>query len=107
MAPEILIATRSHDKAAEIVELVRAQIGGDGFVKTFEDLNVGDKVRINNGRFQNFYGVFERGIPDSDRVRILLDTVSFQAHIVVDRALVTKVSHEKRISSQPSFATAL
>jgi hypothetical protein len=31
-------------------------------------------------------------MPDSDRVRILLNTLNFQAHIVVDRALVNKVS---------------
>ena len=36
-------------------------------------------------------GVFDREMPDSDRVRILLNTVSFQAHIVVDRAVVKKV----------------
>lgn len=84
----------------EIVELVRAQMGSDGFVKTLDDLKAGDEVRINNGRFQDFRGAFERGMPDSSRVRILLNTVSFQAHIVVDRALVTKVSHEN------SFAAA-
>jgi hypothetical protein len=36
-------------------------------------------------------------MPDSDRVRILLNTLNFQAHIVVDRALVNKVSPEKRL----------
>jgi transcriptional antiterminator RfaH len=89
--------------ADEIIELVRMQIGGDGFVKTFDELKPGDEVIINNGRFQNFCGVFERGIPDSDRVRILLNTVSFQAHIVVDRSLVNKVS-DKRVAAQHSFA---
>lgn len=90
----------------EIIELVRAQIGKDGFVKTLDDLKAGDEVRINNGRFNGLRGAFERGVPDSDRVRILLNTVSFQAHIVVDRALVTKVSPEKRLPSQPNLATA-
>jgi transcriptional antiterminator RfaH len=80
----------------EIIELMRSQIGGDGFVKTLEELKAGDEVVINNGRFQDFCGVFERDIPDSDRVRILLNTVSFQAHIVVDRAFVAKVSAEKQ-----------
>jgi len=93
----------------EIIELVRAQIGKDGFVKTLDDLKAGDEVRINNGRFNGIRGAFERGVPDSDRVRILLNTVNFQAHIVVDRALVTKVtkvSHEKQLPSQHKFATA-
>jgi transcriptional antiterminator RfaH len=91
----------------EIIEMVRAQMGSDGFVKTFDDdLKAGDEVTINHGRFNGFRGAFERGIPDSDRVRILLNTVSFQAHIVVDRALVTKVSQEKALPPQQRHATA-
>jgi len=85
----------------EIIDLVRSRIGGDGFMKEFEELRAGDEVVINDGRFQDFYGVFEREMPDSDRVRILLNTVNFQAHIVVDRALVNKVSLEKRSPAQP------
>jgi len=91
----------------EIVELVKSQIGGDGFVKTFDDFKAGDEVVINHGRFQNFCGVFEREIPDSDRVRILLNTVSFQAHVVVDRALVSKASTIRRLPAQNKFATTL
>lgn len=87
----------------EIIELVRFQIGGDGFVRTMVELKPGDEVIINNGRFQNFRGVFEQGMPDSDRVRILLNTVSFQAHVVVDRAVVEKVT-DTRVPVQPSFA---
>ena len=76
----------------EIIDLVRSKMGGDGFVKNFEQLQAGDEVVINDGRFQNFYGVFEREMSDSDRVSILLNTVNFQAHIVVDRAMVKKAS---------------
>ena len=90
----------------EIVELLRLQMESDGCVKTFDDLKTGDEVIIKSGRFQDFCGVFERGMPDSDRVRILLNTVSFQPHIVVDRAFVKKVSQEKQLPSQQIFATA-
>lgn len=80
----------------EIIELIRSRVGSDGFVKTTEDLKPGDVVVIKDGRFKNLCGVFERGMPDADRVRILLNTVSFQAHVVVNRAVVTKVSHDER-----------
>ena len=73
-------------------------------MKEIEQLRAGDEVVINDGRFQNFGGVFEREMPDSDRVRILLNTVSFQPHIVVDRALVNKVSPEKRSPAQSNVA---
>jgi transcriptional antiterminator RfaH len=83
----------------EIIEMVRSKIGEDGFVKEFEPLQAGDQVVINDGRFQNFHGVFERELPDSDRVRILGNTVNFQAHIVVDRILVKKISPEIPVST--------
>ena len=74
----------------EIVQLLQSQIAEDGFVKTLDKLEPGDEVIIKHGRFQNFCGVFEGGISDSDRVRILLNAVSYQAHVVVDRALVAR-----------------
>jgi transcriptional antiterminator RfaH len=78
----------------EIIDLVRSRIGEDGFVKPLEELKAGDEVIINEGRFKNFCGVFEREMQDTDRVRILLNTVSFQAHVVVAKSLVHKFSAE-------------
>ena len=80
----------------EIIELIRSRMGDDGFVKTTEELKPGDAIVIKDGRFKNLCGVFERAMPDADRVRILLNTVSFQAHVVVNRALVSKVSQDER-----------
>jgi transcriptional antiterminator RfaH len=80
----------------EIIELIRSRLGSDGFVKTMEDLQPGDSVVIKEGRFKDLCGVFERTMPDADRVRILLNAVNFQAHVVVNRALVTKVSPDER-----------
>jgi transcriptional antiterminator RfaH len=76
----------------EIIELLRSRIGTDGFVTTNRDLKVGDRVVIREGRFRDLYGVFEQELPDADRVRILLSTIGFQAHVVVNRAVVDKVS---------------
>jgi transcriptional antiterminator RfaH len=79
-----------------IIELIRARVDDDGFVKTEDAFKRGDEVRISDGRFRNLYGVFEHDMPDADRVQILLNTVSYQAHVVVDRALLNKVTHEDR-----------
>jgi transcription antitermination factor NusG len=79
----------------EIIDLIRSRTGPDGFVRTLEELEkleAGDQVVIKDGRFKGFYGVFDRKIQDSERVRILLNTVNFQAHVVVDRELVHKVA---------------
>ena len=87
----------------EIIELVRSRMGDDGFMKD-EQLQAGDEVVIKDGRFQDFCGVFERDMEDGDRVRILLNTVTFQAHVVVDRAAVNKVSLDKRPPAQSHLA---
>lgn len=79
----------------EIIELIRSRVDRDGFVKNLDELKAGDEVRISDGRFQNLCGVFEREMPDSDRVSVLLNAVSFQAHVVVDRGLLSKVTHEE------------
>ena len=76
----------------EIINLIQSRIGGDGFVKTLEELKAGDEVIIKEGRFKDFCGVFECQMQDTDRVRILLNTVNFQAHVVVERDLVRKYS---------------
>jgi len=78
----------------EIIGLVRSRLGNDGLVKTTDDFNAGDEVIIKEGRFKNLCGVFEREMSDTDRVQVLLNAVSFQAHMVVDRSLLTRVTHE-------------
>jgi len=82
----------------EIVTLVRSRIGNDGFVKTMQDLKAGDEVVITEGRFQKLRGIFERELPDTKRVRILLKAIGFQGHVVVNRSLVSKVPREDRAS---------
>ena len=74
----------------EIIELIRSRIGTDGLVKTHDELKTGDVVVIKDPRFKDLCGVFDRELQDSERVRILLNTVNFQAHVVVDREVVHK-----------------
>ena len=88
----------------QIIELVRSRMASDGFVKLGEDLKAGDRVVINDGRFQNLGGVFEREMQDADRVQILLNAVNFQGHIVVSRALVSKVPPPEGTSRQRRVA---
>lgn len=88
----------------EIVDLIRSRVGPDGFVNMQEELKTGDQVIIKEGKFRHFSGVFERKLEDTDRVRILLNTVSFQAHVVVDRAQVNRVLLGKVSTAQASIA---
>lgn len=74
-----------------IIELIRAAQQDDGYIQLGAKLKAGDKVVIKNGPFKNFQGIFERRMNDSERVMILLDTISFQGHISIDRELVEKI----------------
>jgi transcriptional antiterminator RfaH len=75
----------------EVLAIMRTRVGDDGFVKIGEKLKPGDHVMINAGAFENLVGVFEREMAGAERVRILLNTVSYQSHITIDRVLVKKL----------------
>jgi transcriptional antiterminator RfaH len=74
----------------EIIALIKSNIKGDGFVRIGEEIRPGDRVIVKNGPLKNFAGVFEREMKDTDRIRILLETVSYQAHVEIERDMVKK-----------------
>jgi transcription elongation factor/antiterminator RfaH len=76
----------------EIIAMIRSRIGGDGFAMIDEDLKPGDKVIIRDGPLRTFAGIFEREMKSADRVRILILTVSYQAHVEIERDMVKKIS---------------
>ena len=75
-----------------LITLIQANIGKDGFVKIDEDLRPGDHVIVKDGLLKNFVGVFVREMKGTDRVKILLQTVSYQAHIEIERDTVRRIS---------------
>ena len=76
----------------EIISIIRLRMGKDGFVKIGDPLYPGDQVVVKNSPLGNYVGIFEREVKDSDRVMILLQTVSAQVHICVGREFVKKAS---------------
>ena len=69
----------------QVIEIIKAQTDGDSIVKLGDGFKVGSKVVICEGPLKGLTGIFERNMKDSDRVMILLNTVSYQSHIVVER----------------------
>jgi transcriptional antiterminator RfaH len=67
----------------EVIEVLRAQVGADGYVKLCDEFKRGDELVITSGLLKNFRGVFERHARDSERVLLLLDTVNFQGRLSV------------------------
>jgi transcription elongation factor/antiterminator RfaH len=79
--------------AEEIIMLIQSNIKKeDGFVRIDEEIRPGDRVLVKDGPLKNFAGIFEREMKDTDRIRILLESVRYQAHIEIERDMVKKVS---------------
>lgn len=76
----------------EVISLIQSRIDQDGYVQLNEDLKRGDKVTIKEGSFQGLHGIFDQKTKDSDRVRIFLTSVTYQASISVVEGWVQKVS---------------
>ncbi len=55
------------------------------------ELKPGDKVLLKEGPFQGLMGIFKREMKGSERVIILLSTLQYQASLVADKAVLTKV----------------
>lgn len=78
----------------DVINLLKAKVDGDGFIcrDSDQELEPGDRVRINFGPFKSLVGIFKRKTKDKDRVRILLDAMNCQSHLLVDREIVERVN---------------
>ena len=74
--------------AEEVIMLIRSNIKEDGFVRIDEEIKPGDRVMVKDGPLKNLAGIFEREMKDTDRIRILLESVSYQAHIEIEKDMV-------------------
>jgi transcriptional antiterminator RfaH len=73
-----------------VIDLLRAQVGADGFVRMEDEFKPGDKVRVTSGPFQSLGGIFMRKLNGADRVKILLNAMQFQGHLLIDKQFLQK-----------------
>jgi transcriptional antiterminator RfaH len=79
--------------SAELIAEIYARIDENGVVmRNTIVLNPGDHVVIRSGFLRNFVGVFERDLSGSERVQILLHTVSYSPHVEISRSEVAKLA---------------
>ena len=71
-----------------VIEIIASQIDATGFVKIGADLETGARVLIQAGPFKGLTGIFEREASAADRIKVLLDCISFEARVEVDRNYV-------------------
>ena len=76
----------------QLLNAIKARVDGEGYVRLGEELQAGDEVTIKSGLLRNFSGVFERYMKEGDRVMILLEAVSYQAHLVIERQMIERLA---------------
>ena len=76
----------------EVIDLIKERVDEDGFIRLGEELQYGDKVTIKFGPLKNLVGIFQKRIKETERVKILLDAVSYQSHVLIDREMIARIN---------------
>jgi transcription antitermination factor NusG len=82
------IARTLHD----VIAIFKSRMDKDGFLNISEPVKPGDQIRIKGGPWQELVGVVERDLTASERVVVLLTTISYQGRLAIDKELVEKIS---------------
>ncbi len=78
-----------YEVAPSIIEYLMAVADDSGvIVNTPSNLSPGDEVVIKEGPLKGIAGILHREIKSSERVVILLKTISYQARLVIDPLLI-------------------
>ena len=75
-----------------VIEEIKSRSNGSGFVKAKYDFNPNDKVRIKSGPLRDFRGIFEKWVPEKERVRILLNLIGYQPSVEIHCSMVEKLA---------------
>jgi transcriptional antiterminator RfaH len=75
-----------------VIEIITSQVDREGFVDIGEALKPGTQVLVQAGPFRGLTGIFEQQASAARRIKILLDSVYYQAHLEIDKLLVRPVT---------------
>lgn len=76
----------------EVVEIIRERTDGHGIVRLKYHLQANDVIRIKTGPLKDLLGIFERWMPDGERVRILLNLMGYQPVVEIHYSMIEKVA---------------
>lgn len=76
----------------EIIEFIKSQLGPDGFVNLCEEFKPNERVIIKGGPLKNLEGIFLQQVNEGERVAILLDAVSYQGRLIIEREYVQRLA---------------
>jgi len=76
----------------EVVEIIRERTDTWGVVRLKSQFQANDVIRIKTGPLKDLLGIFERWMPDGERVRILLSLMSYQPVVEMHYSMIEKVA---------------
>jgi transcription antitermination factor NusG len=74
------------------VELIKARTDTSGVVRKCHSFTANDVIRIKTGPLRDLLGIFEKWMPDHERVRVLLNLIGYQPTIELHCSMVEKVA---------------
>jgi len=75
-----------------VIEEIKGRMDAAGLINLKFNLKPHDRVRIKTGPFRDFLGIFEKWLPEKERVRILLNLIGYQPQIELHFSFVEKVA---------------
>lgn len=73
-----------------LIDLLRSRVK-DGYIRIEPpEFTPGEMVKVMEGPLKGFTGMFYKDLKASERVLILLNTLSYQARVEIDRGLLAK-----------------
>lgn len=81
-----------------IIAIIQERMDQNGLVRVGEDFKSGDPVVIEYGPFKSLIGIFEHDVGEEERVRILLTSINYQAHITIEKDSVTRVPSYRSVA---------
>jgi len=76
----------------EVVEIIRERTDTHGIMRLKSHFQANDVIRIKTGPLKDLLGIFERWMPDGERVRILLSLMGYQPVVEIHYLMIEKVA---------------
>jgi transcriptional antiterminator RfaH len=75
-----------------VIEEIKTRSDDTGLVRKQFNLQLNDPVRVKSGPFRDFLGIFEKWMPEKERVRILLNMIGYQPQVEMHYSMIEKVA---------------
>jgi transcriptional antiterminator RfaH len=75
----------------DVIATIRSRTDQHGVARAVPNLKPGDSVMVQAGPLRNLVGIFEKELPDNERIEILLATIAYSARIRISKYDVQKL----------------